>query len=461
MRARIWQTAFVACLALPGLPRQAAAQAVFEQFNLQFSFATPGARAKGMGGAFVAIADDASASEMNPGGLALALRPNRRELSLELSSSRPTTHRLAAADSFETGMTDVFGERQTALGFASIAFKTKSISWTLFTQNFLDYRESFRLALRRVPGTNHAFLPLRGDIDFDGRSYGAAAGARLGSRLGVGASFRLLQLDFRTLTERGDVFLPDVITNVQEIEDTDWGVGGVAGILWTAYEPAPGVGADGQPAAPPRNRPRLTLGANYVFNPSFGFVEQFDELVGDERRPVPGFPRTLNVSIPDRLSVGMAAHWPQTGLLASAQLDWDQYSELGGGRSNLIPDVGEFRGAAFRVRDVVSVRAGAEYERPLGTLSLIRVRGGVFSAPSHGFRYTGELDTSMGRAMDRAFNMLGEETRVGWSAGLGFRRRRLSGGDVAVVRDAFTINLAYQRTPGLVSEFVASLAAAF
>src|SRR6187200_1078205 len=37
--------------------------------GLQFNFGNPGARALGMGGAFLGLADDASAAEANPAGL--------------------------------------------------------------------------------------------------------------------------------------------------------------------------------------------------------------------------------------------------------------------------------------------------------------------------------------------------------------------------------------------------------
>lgn len=42
---------------------------------IQFTLAPPGARSLGMGGAFIAIADDATASESNPAGLTILTRP--------------------------------------------------------------------------------------------------------------------------------------------------------------------------------------------------------------------------------------------------------------------------------------------------------------------------------------------------------------------------------------------------
>ncbi len=63
----------VAALAIIVLSSTASAQSIdFSQF---FSVSTPGARANGMGRAFVGVADDASATVTNPGGLMFLTRP--------------------------------------------------------------------------------------------------------------------------------------------------------------------------------------------------------------------------------------------------------------------------------------------------------------------------------------------------------------------------------------------------
>lgn len=70
--------ALAAAVALP-----AAAQNIdIESLSgLQFTFGNPGARALGMGGAFLGLADDASAAEANPAGLTILRKP---EISIEL-----------------------------------------------------------------------------------------------------------------------------------------------------------------------------------------------------------------------------------------------------------------------------------------------------------------------------------------------------------------------------------------
>src|SRR5579859_6540082 len=82
--------------------------------GLQFNFGNPGARALGMGGTFLALADDASAAEANPAGLTILRKP---EIALE-------GRRFDLAQTFNTGGTfpnvqrTDFSTRATRLSFA-------------------------------------------------------------------------------------------------------------------------------------------------------------------------------------------------------------------------------------------------------------------------------------------------------------------------------------------------------
>src|SRR5437016_2499324 len=58
--------------ALPALARNTDIESLS---GLQFNFGNPGARSLGMGGAFLGLADDASAAEANPAGLTILRKP--------------------------------------------------------------------------------------------------------------------------------------------------------------------------------------------------------------------------------------------------------------------------------------------------------------------------------------------------------------------------------------------------
>jgi long-subunit fatty acid transport protein len=67
-------------LALCALPLAAQNTDIESLSGLQFNFGNPGARSLGMGGAFLGLADDASAAEANPAGLTILRKP---EVSVE------------------------------------------------------------------------------------------------------------------------------------------------------------------------------------------------------------------------------------------------------------------------------------------------------------------------------------------------------------------------------------------
>ena len=77
MRTLRW-LAFAACVSAPIAAQNTDIQSVQ---GLQFNFSNPGARSLGMGGAFLGLADDASAAEANPAGLTILAK---REISIEV-----------------------------------------------------------------------------------------------------------------------------------------------------------------------------------------------------------------------------------------------------------------------------------------------------------------------------------------------------------------------------------------
>jgi long-subunit fatty acid transport protein len=70
----------LALLTLVALPMAAQNTDIESLSGLQFNFGNPGARSLGMGGAFLGLADDASAAEANPAGLTILRKP---EISIE------------------------------------------------------------------------------------------------------------------------------------------------------------------------------------------------------------------------------------------------------------------------------------------------------------------------------------------------------------------------------------------
>src|SRR3984893_17789251 len=72
--------ALLAVMTLAAFPLLAQNTDIESLSGLQFNFGNPGARSLGMGGAFLGLADDASAAEANPAGLTILRKP---EVSIE------------------------------------------------------------------------------------------------------------------------------------------------------------------------------------------------------------------------------------------------------------------------------------------------------------------------------------------------------------------------------------------
>ena len=71
---------FATLCALAAMPAGAQNTDIESLSGLQFNFGNPGARSLGMGGAFLGLADDASAAEANPAGLTIL---RKTEISIE------------------------------------------------------------------------------------------------------------------------------------------------------------------------------------------------------------------------------------------------------------------------------------------------------------------------------------------------------------------------------------------
>jgi hypothetical protein len=154
----------------------------------------------------------------------------------------------------------------------------------------------------------------------------------------------------------------------------------------------------------------------------------------------------MTISIPDRLALGLAARLFRMKLVLASDVVWMRYSELGGGASSIIPDIGEYRRDEFQADDQFEVHLGAD----LRVGSRLRVRGGAYSIPPHRLRYTGETETVPGQGLDLTFNLGRTGTRWAGTGGLGFE----------VVTGHLDVNAAYVFAPAA-DDFVLSAAWSF
>jgi long-subunit fatty acid transport protein len=251
-------TAVLLGLAILPMPlRVSAQQAVVP---LQLSFSDPGARSAGLGGAFVALADDATAAFANPAGLVQLAKP---EISIEArnwSYSIPyTVSGRAEGDPTGQGLDVtagiVKGESTydtTGLSFLSLVWPSGDWSFAVYRHKYADLEFSGETQGIFGGGTDsfqERWSDQRMHSTQDIVSYGLSTAYRFSDKFSIGLGVAYFDVSMESLTvehlwdvdsETGfygpTTFLPErlALTEYLFIDDSDWTFSG--GFLWRLSE---------------------------------------------------------------------------------------------------------------------------------------------------------------------------------------------------------------------------------
>lgn len=220
--------AAIFAFALAGSPDALFAQANVEAMQgVQFDFLAPGARSLAMGGAFVAVADDATAALSNPAGLS---KLTRREVSLELRTRQfkvpfAFSGRLFGSPSgigVDTVSTPTFQDASTSesnLAYLSIVFASPERRWAAAAYRHATV--SFSTNLRTAgpfafqDDDDFRFFPATGELQLDIVNYGFAgsykmwrscsdvSGARVcEDKVALGGGLSIYRFDIASLSTR-------------------------------------------------------------------------------------------------------------------------------------------------------------------------------------------------------------------------------------------------------------------
>lgn len=160
-------------------------------------FTNPGARSIGLGGAFAAIADDATAAFANPAGLVQILRP---EISIEFRATA------------STGNPDnLYGVPNGVSGLGFFSFVYPSRNWAI---------AAYSHQMASLDFTFDGLYPMPRELSV--RSYATAAALEISEHLSLGAGFSYFDGD------------RSAGAGVSEFSDADWGVN--AGLLWSPFQ---------------------------------------------------------------------------------------------------------------------------------------------------------------------------------------------------------------------------------
>ncbi|HEX4956496.1 MAG TPA: UPF0164 family protein [Thermoanaerobaculia bacterium] len=209
----------VICAALPAsaqdlLSLDRFALLVASESRPSFAVIGAGARAAGMGGAFTALADDASAASFNPAGLALLLTP---EASLVLDG-RSRHDDYAAFTALENGEPTAYSASRSVFDTAGVNFASFTLPTTLAERNLtlqLSYHrlvdfelERDRSFLASEPG-GEAVARYHQTVDQEGEiaTFALAAAYQATERLSVGLNLARWQGAWTFVTDTSEAEL--------------------------------------------------------------------------------------------------------------------------------------------------------------------------------------------------------------------------------------------------------------
>lgn len=370
--------AFAACL---GLALQAQAPSnlplgllISQQSRTAFTVQGAGARAEGIGGAFTAVADDATAVSFNPAGLGQLLQP---EVSLVgMSYRRELDNRgfLSTDHVPPLNLSDALAKDQRSLPtFASISiptkFKGKNLVFQLSWQRLFDLnQDTTQIVQETDPLGANATKFLAQHIRQNGQMdvWSVAAAYDFSPRFLVGVSFNVWRgaWNFQSNSDESLLPLPNPEAEFARIQEDDklqgsnWNIG----VLWRSE--------------------KLNVGAVY----RGAFAAHFDSRAVTQSNvdgnQLPGsFTAVYQLHWPETYGIGLAYRPLQQWLLA---LDWTRtrwsqaaFMPKGGSLDNLnFFDLHENTSTP----DAETLRFGTEYLLFSGD-SVIPLRVGVFKEP--------------------------------------------------------------------------------
>ncbi len=373
--------------------------------KLRFNLTNPGGKSLAMGGAFSAIADDATAALANPAGLGLI-----SSIEVVVSGKKvDETLALATARSVATGSlvtpyppvtTSSVGldASSTGVEFAGVVVP---ISRRLVAA--VTYAENLRFEGDAGPG-GYPYIELRDnrsggttrrDFLFEFREYGSA---KLSNRLfaaslayRVTESLRLgggVTLNRASFDLDGDAGGPHRIVNTNYLsptaQETRTVTMGVQGFTGTQVGFVAGIHAD------LLSDGKLTFGADYRWTPA---AEGTLVIGGDVPTALASqTSRPFRFRVPSDASVGLAAH-PMPGLTIAAEVQWVRYGEIFDRSLPVVSYAGLVGPAGFPVDGILAdlspapnvfvPRLGFEYVA--GTEDVrIAFRVGYHREPAHG-----------------------------------------------------------------------------
>lgn len=370
------------CLSAALASSIAAAQTNTENFaQFHFNFNNPGARATGMGGAYVSIADDATASEANPAGLTALLRP---EFSFEgkgiqftqhvsnFSSTGPSTNFTVLSKDFKSSL--------FSPSFASFVVPVRRFVFSVYRYELVNFESAFFTEGSFISGKTDgsSFFPVSSDTKLRVVNWGASAAFKINEMFSVGLSGGLSAINMNSSLARYrlELFLPGTIANIAQINDNNNQAFVNLGVI---FKPAENLSF----GAIYKRRPEFTLKHSFTFS---NFPKDSTAI------------KQIHFNVPSSWSIG-ASYRPTDVLTIAIDAVGITYSQL---TKDFVPTISEaaVAGSDYKVDDGIELHGGAEYVVVLRSVSFV-LRAGFYTEPDNRIRWVGAIGNDPNTMSDR------------------------------------------------------------
>ena len=381
-------------------------------------FLPPGARSLGMGGAFIGLADDATAAESNPAGLTIL---TRSEVSIHIRNSAyqipfespgaggatrfmsQFPNHLSPASDSSIGALD---DSVTSASFISFVMPFRALSLSMYYQETAHLQADSELLL--MDAHFFDFYHYRDRKNETLRQLGGAIGYAINDRISIGGSVRRTTLDVQsTSVVRVDNVIGEIVAihplilrrplgsftqfeqNVFVVDDSDTDTTYNLGILVK-------LAANFKVGAVYKRGGEFSLGGSVASTRCRDLSTPSDPASGLPLECPPGAPENTGdfreVStlrkLPNFFGAGLTGQFMDQTLTLAIDVNRIEYSRRSIAEGELIvsetmdsDSVSVFEA----IRNTTVLRVGAEkvFVLPYDFLSLVSVRGGVFNDPDH------------------------------------------------------------------------------
>jgi len=323
-----------------------------EIFGLGFRFNNPGARANAMGGAFIGLADDATAAFTNPAGLTILTEP---EICIEYKYGE-YTNRVYNYDRDEDYDDTIFDT-----SFLSFAYPTEKATITLYQHRLVNIESEYTW---REDSTH--FDNLESDMDIV--TTGLGMGLKLTDTFSLGLSIGFARLEYLMLNDKYDTTgsaWPDPQV-LEIINDDDSAEHYTISILWNPFG-------------------EFNFGMVYRNGPEFKTTKSFWEY------DTPGgsgynlyWQEENTLKIPDVFGLGVSYRF-FSNLTTALDVNYVRYSDILDDVKIAGPGM---EGSDFEIDDTFEIHLGLEYAFALNDTP-VALRCGYFFRPDHRIQYDG------------------------------------------------------------------------